>query len=45
LVFWCSHWVLAYSFHSSWVVWIRFHMFFFTFYFISELWDSVFHLF
>jgi hypothetical protein len=27
LVFWCSHWVLAYTFHSS-VVWLRFLMFY-----------------
>jgi hypothetical protein len=28
LVFWWSHWVLAYYFHSSWVVWLRFLLFF-----------------
>jgi hypothetical protein len=24
---WWSHWVLAYSFHSFWVVWVRFILF------------------
>jgi hypothetical protein len=28
LVSWWSCWVLAYSFHSSWVVWLRFLLFF-----------------
>jgi hypothetical protein len=28
LVFWWSCWVLAYSFHSSWVVWLRVPLFF-----------------
>jgi hypothetical protein len=26
-VFWCSRWVLAYSFHRSWVVWQKFFSF------------------
>jgi hypothetical protein len=46
LVFCWSQGVLAYSFLSSWVVWLRFPLFFsFIFYFIFELWDSVFQLF
>jgi hypothetical protein len=28
LAFWWSHWVLIYSFHSSWVVWLKFLLFF-----------------
>jgi hypothetical protein len=28
LVFWWSCWVLAYCFHSSWVVWLRFLLLF-----------------
>jgi hypothetical protein len=42
-VFWWSHWV-QYSFHSSWIVCLSFRLFFFNFYCIFKLWDSVFHL-
>jgi hypothetical protein len=28
LVLWWSHWVFAYSFHSSWVVWLRVFLFY-----------------
>jgi hypothetical protein len=41
-----SHWVISYSFHSSWIVWLRFLLFFFfNFYFIFKLWYLVFCLF
>jgi hypothetical protein len=33
LVFWWSHWILAYSFHRSWVVWLDFFCFFLYFLF------------
>jgi hypothetical protein len=45
LVFWWRCWVLAHSFHSSWVVWLWFLLFlFFNISFIFELWVSFFHL-
>jgi hypothetical protein len=40
LIFCCSCSILVCSFHSSWVVWLRFLLFFIYIYFVFEPWNS-----